>query len=181
MLKVVPKLDDLTVESLPLDDWCATLNYHGLEAEAASLVTVMNVRPILPEGASTPKALRSPSHQTSDPILQVPDRTPLQLGYGESSAKASKEDEDKETPSNPTGPTVRWIQRSTVPSVDSTPSTLHQRQERLSSSSFTQATTKQRSSGSQGFRSLQSTPAESRHQDCRMAALSHPSRRLRSL
>jgi hypothetical protein len=80
MLKVIPKLNNLIVESLPLDNWYETLNSHGLDKEATALATGMNDRPAFPSGASTPKALQSLPYQKSSPFLQVPDRTPPQRG-----------------------------------------------------------------------------------------------------
>jgi hypothetical protein len=122
MLKVIPELDELIVESLSLDNWYETLNSHGLDMEATALATAMNDRPACPSGASTPKALQSLPYQKSSPFLQVPDRTCLQRGYGESSEKESSKCEDeKGSLSTPVAQAVHRAKASIVPSVDSSP------------------------------------------------------------
>jgi hypothetical protein len=127
MLKVIPKLNNLIVESLPLDNWYETLNSQGLDKEATPLATGMNGRPAFPSGASTPKALQSLPYQKSSPSLQVPDRTPPQRGDREASEKklskkkASKCEDEKGFLSTPVAQAVHRAKASNVPSVDSSP------------------------------------------------------------
>lgn len=112
MLKVVPDLDALTLETLCVQDWYMTLVDHGMAAEAEAFDTAMD-KIQSESGASTPKGKRSASVQSrsgmpsaselgSTYLLPVRNYTPSRSQQGGSTL-----DDDDESESSSDTSTVR--------------------------------------------------------------------------
>jgi len=128
MLKVIPKLDALTLETLPFQDWYELLLGHGMTIEAEDFRTAMINHPTLHSGASTPKGKHSDSAEGSaympsasvagsTYLLPTRDFTPRRAPVAESVVE--DDDEDR---SSTSGSTLRDnINGAPVPSVEPTP------------------------------------------------------------
>lgn len=128
MLQVIPKLDALTLETLPFQEWYETLLGHSLTTEAEAFNTAMKNRPTLHKGAVAPKGKRSASLQgaTDMPsaselgstyLLPARDFTPRQRPFAESMA----EDDDHDDSSSVATTVCTSIKADPGPSVRPTP------------------------------------------------------------
>jgi len=104
MLRVIPRLDALTLETLPFQDWYETLLRHGLDTEAETFCTAMKNHPTLHKGAVTPKDKRSSSvkgatymSSASEPgstyLLPARDFTPRRRPFAENMVEDDDDDE----------------------------------------------------------------------------------------
>ena len=129
MLKVVPDLDALTLETLCVQDWYMTLVDHGMAAEAEAFDTAMDKNQS-ESGASTPKGKRSASVQSrtgmpsaselgSTYLLPMRNYTPSRSQQGESTL----DDEDGSESSSVTSTVRGSVKDGPVTPVKSTLST----------------------------------------------------------
>lgn len=103
MLGVIPKLDALTLETLPFQEWYENLLGHGLDIEAEAFYTAMKNHPTLHKGAVTPTGKRSASVQGatymplaselgSTYLLPARDFTPRRRPFAESMLEDDEDD-----------------------------------------------------------------------------------------
>lgn len=92
MLKVIPQLDEYTLNKIPMEDWCATLRRYGFAASADKLVAAINGEDLLQSGAATLVNVVSHSMRTPTAILPLDHRPPPVFGY-ESSVEINGEDD----------------------------------------------------------------------------------------